>query len=703
MSQRARRVADGDARALKITLDRLVANTSVLLGVPFVSVALLDPDTGELVSWAELGDDAEESQGTIVRSNEGIAGWVAAHLEPVIVNDARADARFTPRPGWQVGSLLCVPLIDQDQLLGTLTVASPELNAFDARRQQLLQIFSDQAVLAISKTRQAEAAKAQARELGALLDATRALTSSLDPSHVFAYIVTSIRKVIMCEDAVIFALDEHRNALRVVTGFGPRMERLGEASVDVSDTHSIAAWVARHQRARVTGPGADDVGDLTSLLLSGEQMALLCVPLVSKDRLRGVIMLAREEPFQAGELGAMLNLSNIVAATLENVELYQEARAERERQAAVYAVASDAIAVVDDNLKVIEANESFARLAGQTVEQALGQRACDVLQMHLGQACELCDGECLLSEVVRVGESMQHIECELMRSDPETQAAYQTSGRRPSMRYVDFSVTPVTGPQGRRLLLVGRDVTAFREMEQLKANFLSMVSHELRAPLQTINGYLDLTMSGMAGDVSEQQREFLRRARSGSEHLTALVDDLLLISRRDAGQFALNREDIDLARVIHETAQELEIAAEDADVRLVVEVPHALPVVYADGPRMAQVVRNLLTNAIKFTRSGGTVQLSADVTNQHVILRVRDSGVGIAPEHLGRIFDRFYQVASTAPRGRAHGQGLGLAIVRIIVEGHGGRIEVESTPRLGSTFSVVLPRADAQANTAGVA
>jgi signal transduction histidine kinase len=228
-------------------------------------------------------------------------------------------------------------------------------------------------------------------------------------------------------------------------------------------------------------------------------------------------------------------------------------------------------------------------------------------------------------------------------------------------------------------------------MDQMKANFIGMVSHELRSPLQIITGYLDLTLSGMPGGLTGQQVEFLRRARAGSEHLMAMVDDLLLISRRDAGLFTLNMEEIDLAPVIQETADELELLADDAEVKLYIHVPAQLPHIWADGPRMRQVLRNLLTNAVKFTPAAGSVTISAEAANGSLILRVRDTGVGIAPQHLERIFDRYYQVANTGLRGRLQGQGLGLAIVRMIIEGHGGQIHVESSHGQGSVFTVALP------------
>jgi signal transduction histidine kinase/GAF domain-containing protein len=694
MSQELERLAGVDVQALGSTLDQLVTNVSMLLGVPSVSVALLEPETGDLVTWAALGSGSEGRRGTRFRPNEGIAGWVAAHLEPVVVNDITREPRYKPLGDTSIRSMLCVPLIDQDQLLGTLTVSSTEYAAFDLHRQRLLQVFSDQAVLAISKTRQAEAAKAQARELGALLDASRALTSSLEPSQVFAYIVASTRKVISCDDVVIYAYEEHTDSLRVVTGLGTRIERLGGAEVPIEDTHSIAAWVARHRRARVSVPGRGEIGPVTEAFLAGDELAILCVPLVSKGRLRGVIMLARDQAFLPGELGAMLNLSNIVAATLENAELYQTARAEREQQAAIYAAASDAITLVDAQLTLVEANDAFAHLAGRPRDSLLGMRYCEALGLHDVAPGDMCATERLLVDALHTGQLVPFIESELPVTHFSPATSSQSRPRVPKRRFVDFSVTPVHSPQGRRLLLVGRDVTSAREMDQLKANFLAMVTHELRSPLHIINNHLDVVLSGEISDpLTFEQAKLVRRARAASERQTALVDDLLLISRRDAGQFSLNLRDIEISHIIPETAQELEVVAEDVGVRLTMDVPPMLPLVRTDGIRIAQVVRNLLTNAIKFTPAGGVVAVSTESTPDRLLIHVRDTGVGIAPQHLDHIFDRFYQVGGTSPHGRAHGQGLGLAIVRIIVESHGGTIQVRSAPGQGSTFTISLPLA----------
>lgn len=275
---------------------------------------------------------------------------------------------------------------------------------------------------------------------------------------------------------------------------------------------------------------------------------------------------------------------------------------------------------------------------------------------------------------------------------------------------------------------------ARREATRVKANFLSMITHELRSPLNAINGYLDLILAGIAGELNEQQREFVQRARAGSEHLFSLIENLLLLSRADAGQLRLNRDMSSLPAIVANAIEELELVARDSGVTTKVEIASDFPPIYADVARMQQVVRNLLSNALRFTPPGGSVTISAHLINkvgatseaceayrnsfapvvsnemdakprapvsaaestqtgedqQRVEVQVRDTGYGIAPEHQQRIFERFYQVP-LVNTGRSSGQGLGLAIVKIIVELHGGQVTVESKPGEGSVFKFTLP------------
>ncbi|HYB02593.1 MAG TPA: ATP-binding protein [Ktedonobacteraceae bacterium] len=244
-------------------------------------------------------------------------------------------------------------------------------------------------------------------------------------------------------------------------------------------------------------------------------------------------------------------------------------------------------------------------------------------------------------------------------------------------------------------------MTEKQELERLQSRFISMITHELRSPMNTINGYLDLALEGLAGELNQQQREFIQRARASSEHLYALIEDLLFIARADAGQLRLNHEFVRLTEIIDHAIEELELIALDNEISIDVEIPNDFPAIDVDAERMKHVMRNLIHNALRFTQPGGSIVIAACVSatpielattnhTQHMKVQIRDTGHGIAPEYQNQIFERFYQIPLVHSE-RAGGQGLGLTVVKMIIELHGGQIFVESMPGAGSTFTFTLP------------
>lgn len=240
-----------------------------------------------------------------------------------------------------------------------------------------------------------------------------------------------------------------------------------------------------------------------------------------------------------------------------------------------------------------------------------------------------------------------------------------------------------------------------------QSQFLSLLSHELRAPLHSIQGYLDLALMGVGGELNVQQHEFMQRARVASQHLYALLEDLLCIARADSGQLRLQRTITNLSEIIDNAVEELALMATDQKIILRVNVEPTLPRLYADAVRVQQVLRNLIHNAIRFTPEGGAVEITAGVergfwpesasssdTEEDVAavacVRVRDTGIGIAPEFHEHIFERFYRVLDKNAD-HSGGLGLGLSVVKLLVELHGGRVTVESVVGEGSVFTCFMP------------
>jgi len=224
----------------------------------------------------------------------------------------------------------------------------------------------------------------------------------------------------------------------------------------------------------------------------------------------------------------------------------------------------------------------------------------------------------------------------------------------------------------------------------MKDEFIANVSHELRTPLHSIIGSAKLLLQGDVPDM-DTQREFIGIIDSQSEYLAELIDNLIDVSRLESGQFAIDRHLMSIEDVIHSSVQEVTTLACEKGIAIIEHLPDALPKVNADGKRLRQLMVNLLGNAIKFTETGrGDIIVRVEAMRDEIVVHVTDHGIGIAAEDIPNIGDRFYQVNGSMTR-TIGGGGLGLFIVKQIVEGHGGSIWIKSTVGKGSTFSFALP------------
>jgi len=236
------------------------------------------------------------------------------------------------------------------------------------------------------------------------------------------------------------------------------------------------------------------------------------------------------------------------------------------------------------------------------------------------------------------------------------------------------------------------DMVKLEAVDRLKTEFLSMVSHELRTPLTPIKGYLSLLLANKMGEIPAQQREALNILSRQSDHLQDLIESLLDISRLELGKpIPLSKEPLSVKKVIDEVVEAVRIMAESRGLSVNVEAAANTPTIVADEIKLKRVITNLIGNAIKFTPKGGEIRIRAQPTDSNVRLEVIDNGIGIAPELLEKVFEKFFQIDSSYTRA-AGGIGMGLAIARELVGLHGGRIWAESRGAgKGSKFIIILP------------
>ena len=227
-------------------------------------------------------------------------------------------------------------------------------------------------------------------------------------------------------------------------------------------------------------------------------------------------------------------------------------------------------------------------------------------------------------------------------------------------------------------------------LDELKSDFMATMSHELRTPLTSIIGYSDMLLSGMTGELNEKQAAFVDNILKGGEALLGLINDVLDLTKIEAGRLELNREPVDLRAALLGVLPVVKPRAQDKRVRISTFLPTDLPLVWADPAKLNQILLNLITNGVKYTHENGNVSVEARPNGELVEIRVNDTGIGIAKEDQAKVFQRFTQIDSSATRIQG-GTGLGLAIVKELVELHGGSIRVQSKLGKGSSFIFTMP------------
>ncbi len=250
---------------------------------------------------------------------------------------------------------------------------------------------------------------------------------------------------------------------------------------------------------------------------------------------------------------------------------------------------------------------------------------------------------------------------------------------------------PALGPNSTIVgtVTVLEDITAFKHLDEMKSDFINMVAHELRSPLVSIRQQNSVLAEGLAGPLQEKQQDFLKKGIKKIDALLKLITDLLDIAKIEAGKAVQHQVPIDIEQVISDMVSLMKPRAEEYGITLTYSCQDLKPVM-ADPKNIEEIFNNLITNAINYSPDGGAVVVTAQGFREYLEIKVSDTGVGIPPEELPKIFDKFYRVKSPKTR-QVMGTGLGLAIVRGVVEAHRGTIDVESVPDKGTTFRILLP------------
>lgn len=341
----------------------------------------------------------------------------------------------------------------------------------------------------------------------------------------------------------------------------------------------------------------------------------------------------------------------------------------KETEAVIRSI-SDGLVVVDAKGNVMMMNPAAEKLLGMSGKSKMGRPLTENLR------------EEQLVSLVKTGQERKSKEIELVSQQDETKKIL-----RASSAVIEDADGKTVG-----MVSVLSDITKQRELDELKANFVASVTHELRTPLVAMDKSIALILNKDAGELSGPQEEILTIAQRNLKRLSFLINDLLDLSKLEARKMALSRQASSLEKIILDAAEGLTNWAKTKEIEIIKRIPQGLPDVDVDPNRIIQVFNNLMGNAIKFTPHGGNVTIEARMgsDNSYLEVSILDTGIGITKENLPKVFDKFYQIGERSPAD-VSGTGIGLSIAKEIVELHGGRIWVESEKGKGAKFNFTLP------------
>lgn len=341
---------------------------------------------------------------------------------------------------------------------------------------------------------------------------------------------------------------------------------------------------------------------------------------------------------------------------------------ERNLSSAILGSMVEGVAVVNGSERLVFANPGFAEILGLDVPPTSGSA---------------------LVEVVRQTELLEAVR-QVLRGQPRVQSEIVTGTLR--QHYFAITVAAVRAGDTTGAVVVLHDITELRKLERVRRDFVANVSHEFRTPLTAIQGFAETLLAGAIDD-SQNRTRFLEIILEHSRRLARLTEDLLVLSKMDAERLELEIRRLSVSQLIESCLETAQRRAAEKDLRISVNTPHRLPDIAGDRRRLAEVLQNLLDNAIQYTLPGGQIMLSAEEGDAEVVVTVSDTGIGIPQADQPRIFERFYRVDVARSR-EAGGTGLGLAIAKHLVEVHGGRLWVDSEVGQGSQFHFSVPLFD---------
>ena len=530
----------------------------------------------------------------------------------------------------------------------------------------------------------------KSEKLALLLDANRILTSTLDLDRLLKIIMGQAKRVVNAEASSLMLLDEATNELFFDVTLGEKGEKLRQIRLKLGE--GIAGWVAKEGKPLMVADARKDPRFFVKAdeVTKFETKSILCIPLMIKERIIGVMEAINQVDrgyFVDEDREIFEAFASQAAIAIENARLFQNLKREKEKIEAVFSGMGDGAIVTDAKMNLVMLNSYAKNFLGIGKRNYLGKKISQVVRQFKA-----------FSRWEPKKAALPGISLKELLTKEERVITFDLVRRKPKTLVLSGIATRIVDEESRVVgyVMIIRDVTSERKEEYLKATFVSSITHKLKTPLTCIDGYLPLLREKeRLKKLDKVGKDAVRIIDSQGKRLYRLIDELLGFSVLESESLGLARGKENLKPMVKVSLQKLASKIRSRKAKVVVgNSLDSVPPILVDKEKVQEVIQNLVENAIKFNdKKEKRVEISAHPLKGEKFIRVeiKDNGPGIPSEEREKIFSKFYQIEETFT-GQVEGAGLGLAAVKQVVEAHGGKVGVESSPGRGSKFFFTLPK-----------